>query len=97
MTWFEASATLKEGDRVCFVLPWDIYPETTLREGELATVIENSLNEMQPVLIVLPDSATQRERLKEWDGHVWLYGPDPAWDDANSNWQTECHVQRVTQ
>jgi hypothetical protein len=48
-----------------------IFPETIVPAGSLATVVENSLNEMQPCLIVLPDDDAQRVRLKV-GGNVWL-------------------------
>jgi hypothetical protein len=71
-------------------------------QGTLATVVENSLNEMQPVLIVKPDDANLRAPLREWDGNVWLYAP---FDEAvnadgepigDSQWQQRCLVERVS-
>ena len=83
------------------VEPWDIFPETIVPAGSLATVVENSLNEMQPCLIVLPDDDAQRVRLKEWSGNVWLWGPDDDALDvdghpvADSKWLNPSPVERA--
>jgi hypothetical protein len=83
-TWLELSRDLKKGDRVVFATDWDIFPETIVVAGTTATVVENSLNEMEPTLIVLPDDEVIRRALRYWDGEVYVYGPEPrsrAWDD----------------
>jgi hypothetical protein len=82
-SWLELSRDLKKGDRVAFARPWDVFPETVVPAGAIATVVENSLNEMEPTLFLLPDDPAIREALRRWSGEVYLYGPDhpdsPEW------------------
>jgi len=101
MSWLEASERLNAGDRVKFVYGWDIFPETQIDAGELATVVENGLNEMEPVLILRPDRETIRIALKAWDGNVWMSGPEDLAHDDNrelridSGWTDSCPLERV--
>jgi len=61
LTWLEASK-LKEGDRVVFVTPLDIFAAAVIvPEGMLATVTHQELNELGSVLYVTPDDC----------GRVW--------------------------
>ena len=69
-TWFRASAELSGGDRVRFVSAHGDIPA-----GTIATVVENSLNEMQPVLIVKPDT-DEAPPPDDGDGNVWLDAPE---------------------
>jgi hypothetical protein len=82
-SWLELSRDLKKGDRVAFARSWDVFPETVVPAGAIATVVENSLNEMEPTLFLLPDDPAIREALRRWSGEVYLYGPDhpdsPEW------------------
>ena len=72
LTWLELSK-LPNGARVMFTTSWDIFAENLIvPAGTHATVIENSLNEMQPVLFVRPDDEAVREKLKEWDGLIHI-------------------------
>jgi hypothetical protein len=99
LTWFELS-TLEAGTRVQFVEPFDIFSENILvPAGTLATLMDNSLNEIQPLMAVLPDDRDIRRKLLDWDGEVILYGwtnnggminsadADPTHED--SEWQQE--------
>ncbi len=80
LTWFEASK-LPAGTRVVFADDHDIYPEALVPAGTMATVTTNDLNEMSASLYVLPDDASLRDALKEWDGEIILY---PALDRDES-------------
>ena len=103
LSWFEASAKLNAGDRVRFVERWDIFPEGIVPSGTHATVVENGLNEMQPALLVIPDDAGLREKFDEWDGIVWLCGPEDDAIDvdgrpiADSMWQEACPVELIAE
>ena len=104
LSWFEASAKLNAGDRVRFVEQWDIFSENVIvRTGMTGTVTENSLNEMQPALLIMPDDESIRSKLKEWDGNIWLIAPDDnAIDDdgkpiADSMWQEACPVEVIAE
>jgi hypothetical protein len=89
LTWLEL-ASVEEGARVVFAEPWDIFPFAVVPQGTLATVKENSLNEMIPGMWVLPDDENVRQALAdEWEGCVHLYNielkthadePDSGWD-----------------
>jgi hypothetical protein len=92
LSWLELSA-VKDGTRVVFAQAWDIFPECTVPAGTLATVKENSLNEMQPGMWVLPDDESIRLALADdWEGNVHLYNidlkthadePDSGWDQPS--------------
>jgi hypothetical protein len=84
-TWLELARDLKAGDRVRFDCDWDRYPDVYVHAGNLGTVVENSLNEMEPTLFIRPDNVTIQKQVKDWDGVVHVYGPwhdDESWNDV---------------
>lgn len=88
LTWCELSA-LPKGRRVSFEQPWDIYAEDLIVPvGTVATIAENGLNEMQPVIYLLPDDLAMREKLASWEGLIHVYPAeiepnDPVWEEAS--------------
>lgn len=71
--WLDLSK-LPYGAVVEFVDPWDIFPETIVKIGTVATVHEQGLNEMQPALILRP--TVPIPELAGYDGLIWLYPPE---------------------
>lgn len=90
LTWFECSAQLNAGDRVRFVVAWDVYPHCVIPADTLGTVIENDLNELDCGLFVLPDSRQARHHLAEWQGEAVLgLHLDPGADgEVDAEWQS---------
>jgi len=87
LSWYSL-AQVANGVRVVFVKPHDIFPHCIVPAGTVATVIENSLNELGELIAVLPDDREIRQALSEWDGEVWLrpYDLTINSDDPNSEW-----------
>lgn len=90
MSWHDASARLKAGDKVRFDTSHDIFPECLVPEGATATVVENSLNEACALLELRPDDTSIREALKNWDGNILLspesydaFRDGAAWHDCS--------------
>jgi hypothetical protein len=90
LSWLQA-ARLRNGDRVVFVDPHDIFPEAFVPAGTRATVTEQGLNGIDSTLAVKPDDTGLRKALAEWDGNVHLAPPldrdtgnrEPAWSEAS--------------
>lgn len=89
MTFFDASAKLKAGDRVRLTSDYGHYPLEIIPAGATGTVEDNSLNEMQPMLFVKLDQ--HFKTLDEWDNVLQIYGPDVRFDpeDKANAWYTE--------
>lgn len=92
LTWLQLSR-LENGTRVVFAEPHDIFPITIIERGTVATVVNNSLNEIYCMIAVLPDNRKIRHELREWDGEVQLdnhteldSGADPQ--DMTTEWHT---------
>lgn len=96
LTWFQLSAQANPGDRVRFVTPHDIFPHALVEAGEMATVIENSLNELHCGLYLLPDNPALREKLQPWEGQIYLPPADLGRFDTDPNsgslWYTESPI-----
>lgn len=95
LSWFDLSK-VKDGTRVRFAQDWDIFPECVVPAGTLATVVNNSLNEITSEMHVLADPLEIRRALEKWDGEVYLSpflgggvahldenGEDLAWQDLS--------------
>src|SRR4051812_35811027 len=82
LTWLEASAELKQGDRVVFVEAHDIFPEAHVPAGTMGTVEENGLNEIWCTLSVRPDDEALSDALAEWDGCIYLSPREEAGEHA---------------
>jgi hypothetical protein len=94
LTWREAIDTLQSGARVRFVQDWDVFPLTVVKEGTTGKVvfIENNSQKrpMSDYIHVLPDDEAIRATFAEWDGVVYLEGPDGENPDG---WNEPCAVQ----
>jgi hypothetical protein len=84
--WREARAQMHAGDRVRFVMPWDIYPYCIVPAGTVGTVTEVS-DEQNGMVLVLPDDTDIRDTLAEWDGAIQVW----ALEDED-----ECPIAKVT-
>jgi hypothetical protein len=78
--WLELSK-LNNGALLEFVDPWDIFPDGVIPAGTRATIAEQGLNELQPVLILKPVGVSF-PFLANWDGEIWLH-PDVRLGDHN--------------
>ena len=102
LTWFQLSAQANPGDRVRFVTAHDIFPHARIEAGEMATVTVNYLNELQPVLYLMPDNQDTRTALAEWGGQIYLPGAglddklsefgDHPIENPESPWHTESPI-----
>jgi hypothetical protein len=94
LTWREASAQLKQGDRVVFIEPFDIFPVVRIKAGTAGIVEENNLNEAHCVLSIRPDDETISDLLADWDGCIYL-GENLRPGTTNDGWQDVSPIARV--
>lgn len=97
MTYLQASATLKEGDRVRLTTAYGDYPMPAIPAGAIGTVTENGLNEMQPILFVKMDETFAH--LRDWSNELQIDGPEHPYDpdDTNSPWLKPSPVELIQQ
>lgn len=84
LTWLQASAFLKPGDRIRITEAYGNYPIIPAPVGTMGTVAENSLNELQAILLVKLDRQDD-DPVTGWDYCLQLSPDDPslnpgAWD-----------------
>jgi hypothetical protein len=92
LSWIKL-AELPDGARVVFSEDYDIFPECVVPAGTVATIVENSLNEMQPGLFLQPDDESIRTALKQWDGIIYLMPEADSGDPEDPAWQEPSPVE----
>jgi hypothetical protein len=78
LTWFEAARTLKAGDVLTSSDVMESYPDYWIQPNARFRVEDNSLNEMQPLLVLrlLDHDKLTDGNLDDWDGCLMLTPPD---------------------
>jgi hypothetical protein len=90
-TFYALSRDAVSGTRVTFTDSHEMFSEDCIiAAGTRGTVVHNFLNEMQPYIAIeidddAPNAAEIKRKLSDWDGQVWVYGPEEIGTDDETN------------